>query len=233
MLKSFALGALVFISFSITAFSNENFDSREESLPFFENEFDHEHEEDIFGELINPFACIKATKEQITVVNQGNAVADAFLKACYQATANSHWCKDLMRTDPHPTNRQIFSCTYGYSQPYRLIHPGTSTWKNAFQGVNLIRELEAKGISVIQIYNWWRPEPYNKNIGGAPTRHPYGTAVDVQFSTMNDMEKAHKILCGWRAQGRLRALGYYGTRELHFGINDSIPNTWGKSCSRE
>jgi hypothetical protein len=45
------------------------------------------------------------------------------------------------------------------------------------------------------------------------------------------MEKAFSQLCKWRAQGRLRAVGYYGSTGLHFGIGDKTANTWGKSCN--
>jgi hypothetical protein len=96
--------------------------------------------------------------------------------------------------------------------------------------VKLVTELEAKGIRVYQIYNWWRPEPYNANVGGAAGRHPYGTSVDVRMASMGDMEKAFSQLCKWRSQGRLRAVGYYGSTGLHFGIGDKTANTWGKSC---
>jgi hypothetical protein len=111
-----------------------------------------------------------------------------------------------------------------------LIHPDESTWKNAFRAIQLVQELEAKNIKACLIYNWWRPEPYNKNVGGAAGRHPFGTSIDVRFCSMVDMENAHRELCAWRKQGRIRAVGYYGTTALHFGIGDQAGNTWGKAC---
>ncbi len=191
---------------------------------------DHEHADDDagFSELIVPFACTKATAAQIAVINRGNKKYDKFMKGCWGATNNSSWCEQLTR--PNPSSRSIFVCTYGADQPHRLIHPDESTWKNAFGAVKLVEELEAKGMSVQQIYNWWRPAPYNGNVGGASGRHPYGTSVDVRFTNLGAMERAHKQLCTWRAQGRLKALGYYGSTGLHFGIGDQTPNTWGKSC---
>jgi hypothetical protein len=84
--------------------------------------------------------------------------------------------------------------------------------------------------AVALIYNWWRPEPYNKNVGGAPGRHPFGTSVDVRMETMSDMETAFVQLCKWRKAGELRAVGYYGSTALHFGIGDHTGNTWGKDC---
>lgn len=192
----------------------------------------HAHEDavdDAGGiDLVIPYACQRASQTQINSILAGNARYDEFLKGCYQATGNSRWCEQLTR--PNPSSRAIFLCTYGKDLPHRLIHPDSSTWKNAYQAVKLVEELEAKGISVQQIYNWWRPEPYNANVGGAAGRHPYGTSVDVRLSSLPDMERAHAQLCKWRAQGRLRAVGYYGSTGLHFGIGDKTANTWGKSC---
>ncbi|MBY0385975.1 hypothetical protein K2X05_12520, partial [bacterium] len=140
----------------------------------------------------------------------------------------SPWCIQLIR--PNPSSKSIFACTYGANQIHQLIHPNQDTWKYAYQAVNLIERLEMNGIKIAQIYNWWRPEPYNKNVGGAPGRHPAGTSVDVRFSTKNDQIRAHNLLCKWRKQGELRALGYYSSSALHFGIGDTSANTWGKNC---
>lgn len=175
-----------------------------------------------------PFACNKASAEQIGQINIGNHMYDNFMKKCWEATGGSRWCEELTR--PNPSSRSIFFCTYGTNQPHRLIHPDTATWKYAFRAVNLIQDLEKSGISVRQIYNWWRPEPYNKNVSGAAGRHPFGTSVDVRFTSMSNMTSAHRLLCTWRAQGKLRAIGYYGSTGLHFGIGDGLANTWGKSC---
>lgn len=175
-----------------------------------------------------PEGCQTPTAAQRAAVNQGNQKAAEFLRRCQASTGNSNWCREVMR--PNPSSRATFNCTYGEKQPHQLIHPSESTWANAFKAVQLVRDLEALGVKVAQIYNWWRPEPYNANVGGAKGRHPYGTSVDVRFASLNDMEKAHRLLCDFRRRGRLRALGYYGSTGLHLGIGDSNPNTWGKPC---
>ncbi len=197
------------------------------------DEEDHEHYEQFeddsaeIEDLIT-LGCSKPSSSQLSPVNQGNKKYDKFVNGCKAATGNSSWCLQLTR--PNPSSKSTFKCTYGSDQVHRLIHPDESTWKHAYTAVKLIQELQNKGIKVSEIYNWWRPEPYNKNVGGAAGRHPFGTSVDVRFSSSSDMEKAHKQLCKWRAEGRLRALGYYGSRSLHFGIGDKTGNTWGKSC---
>lgn len=203
-----------------------------------EGEFDVEHGEadlewqldDVGGSrFVVPFACRKASKAQMQQIQLGNSKQQKFMQACWANTNQSRWCEQLVR--PNPASRSIFACTYGSSQPHRLIHPDETTWRHAFQAVNFVEALQAEGISVAQIYNWWRPEPYNKNVSGAAGRHPYGTSVDVRFASMNDMERAHRRLCQWRSQGRMRAVGYYGSTGLHFGVGDRLANTWGKGCN--
>lgn len=178
--------------------------------------------------LVYALACKKATSAQISVVNQGNAKKDTFLQQCARETGGSSWCAQLIR--PNPNSISVFQCTYGNSQVHQLIHPNTGTWKNAIKAVLLIQELEQKGLRVCQIYNWWRPEPYNKNVGGAAGRHPFATSVDVRFCSNADADRGFTELCKYRKQGRIRAIGHYGTSALHFGIGDSAGNTWGKTC---
>lgn len=173
-------------------------------------------------------ACRVASTSQKAEVERGNRRKAEFLQACATTTANSPWCAQLVR--PNPSSLASFRCTYGEGQAHQLIHPDEETWKYAFQAVRLIEDIEARGIRVCQIYNWWRPEPYNANVGGAAGRHPYGTSVDVRFCTKGDQEAAHRLLCQYRRAGRLRALGYYSSTSLHFGVGDNVANTWGKAC---
>lgn len=197
----------------------------------FEGDEDHEHFHDDglnLEEVIFPYGCSRASSTQIGVVKTGNAKVDSFITGCMNQTGSSKWCEQLTR--PNPSSKSTFLCTYGSELPHRLIHPNEKTWTNAYKAVSLVVDLEKMGIRVAQIYNWWRPEPYNANVGGAAGRHPFGTSVDVRFSSMKDMERAHSQLCKWRKQGRLRALGYYGSTGLHFGIGDTTANTWGKGC---
>lgn len=183
-----------------------------------------EMDEDLVGAL----GCKKATAQQIRVVNQGNAKKEDFLQRCARETGGSAWCSQLTR--PNPSSISTFRCTYGTSQVHQLIHPSETTWKNAIGAVRLIQELEQKGYRVCLIYNWWRPEPYNQNVGGAAGRHPLATSVDVRFCSNSDANKAFDELCKYRKQGRIRAIGHYGTNALHFGVGDSTGNTWGRSC---
>lgn len=193
--------------------------------------FAHEDDlESVFDGHIEFIGCKKATRAQRAEVNLGNSKKDLFLQKCGEATNNSPWCLQLVR--PNPDSYAIFQCTYGESQVHQLIHPDESTWTNAFAAVELVETLEDEGLRVCEIYNWWRPEPYNKNVGGAAGRHPFATSVDVRFCTKEDQERAFTSLCEHKKNGHLRALGYYPSSALHFGVGDSRANTWGKSCPR-
>lgn len=182
----------------------------------------------LYGNEFEKASCGKASSKQLATVNEGNTKKDLFLDNCYQQTNNSPWCEQLVR--PNPSSKSIFQCTYGANQTHQLIHPDEQTWANAYEAVNIVEDLQKMNICVSLIYNWWRPEPYNKNVGGAAGRHPLGTSVDVRFCNKADQSTAFKELCKMRKAGRLRAIGYYSSTALHFGIGDQAANTWGKSC---
>lgn len=173
-------------------------------------------------------ACNSASQAQMDQVNAGNMKKEMFLSQCYQETNNSCWCDQLVR--PNPDSIDTFHCTYGQDQVHQLIHPNEDTWAYAFEAVKIIEEFAQQNIETRIVYNWWRPEPYNGNVGGASGRHPFGTSVDVRFETKDMQEEAFFKLCKMRAQGRIRAIGYYASTALHLGIGDSRANTWGKAC---
>lgn len=174
--------------------------------------------------------CQSAKADQVRIVNAGFALQSEFLQKCAKATKDSPWCEEVVR--PNPDSYFLFLCTYGLFQPYVLIHPDKALWKNAFHAINLIEQLRMKGIFTCRVNNWWRPEPYNQNVGGAKGRHPKGTSVDVMFCSKNDQELAFKELCKLRKKGSIRAVGYYPSRVLHLGVADKTGNTWGKSCPK-
>ena len=189
---------------------------------------EHEDHDAENGFQLEELGCIQPTAQQRDPVDLGNDKKDKFLDFCRQQTGNSPWCDQLVR--PNPSSTGTFRCTYGPNQIHQLIHPNEQTWIYATRGVQLIQELAKKGIRTCQIYNWWRPEPYNKNVGGAPGRHPYGTAIDVRLCSNKEAILAFNELCKLRKTGKIRAIGYYGGSSLHFGVGDKTANTWGKSC---
>lgn len=190
---------------------------------------DHYHSDGSPGFEANTSNCTKASSTQLQNVMAGFDKKDLFIEQCLRETNNSSWCAQLVR--PNPSSASKFRCTYGTYQPHYLINPDEKTWKNAIEAVKIIKDLSAKGIRVALIYNWWRPEPYNKNVGGAAGRHPYGTSIDVRFASNSEANRAFTELCKMRSQGRLRAIGHYGSSSLHIGVGDVTANTWGKSCS--
>lgn len=230
---SFAFALCICFSLTLTNCKKVESERRPSSVEEFNITDEHsDHLEDDLESVddlgIMDLSCTPATASQIKILNSGTAKLSRFLNQCYSAARSSTWCQQLTR--PNPASVNIFKCTYGEEQPHYMIHPDERTWAYAFQAAKLVKALQAMNIRVCQIYNWWRQEPYNGNVGGAPGRHPYGTSVDVRFCSMADMEKAHTQLCKWRKQGRLRAVGYYGSTGLHLGIGDTTANTWGKAC---
>ena len=218
-LQSFISLVLVFYAASSLAITSDLHD--------LENSLDESRPEQ---RDITFLGCKKATPSQLAHVNLGNSKAQDFYYKCLASTGNSRWCEQVLR--PNPSSISTFQCTYGNSQPHQLINPDENSWPHAIKAVQLVEELESLGIKSCLIYNWWRPEPYNQNVGGAPGRHPFGTSVDVKFCTKPDMEAAFNKLCEWRSMGHIRAVGYYGTNSLHLGIGDNVGNTWGKSCPK-
>lgn len=172
--------------------------------------------------------CKKANQTQRDLVEQGNLKKDLFLAQCYSETNNSCWCDQLIR--PNPKSFDTFECTYGNGQIHQLINPDEDTWAHAFEAVKIVEEFEEENILTQIIYNWWRPEPYNKNVGGASGRHPHGTSIDIRFETKDMQNIAFSRLCKMRKAGRIRAIGYYASTAIHLGIGDSRANTWGKDC---
>ncbi|MFS4460683.1 hypothetical protein [Bdellovibrio sp. HCB2-146] len=184
---------------------------------------------DMINEELQALGCVRASSSQIKQVNLGLSKKEEFLQKCAAETNNSSWCSQVVR--PNPSSINTFRCTYGSSQAHNLIHPDESTWKYPINGVKILKDLQAKGIKISHIYNWWRPQPYNKNVGGAAGRHPYGTSIDVRFASNSEANRAFRELCRMRRAGRLRAIGHYGSASLHIGVGDRLANTWGKSCN--
>lgn len=178
--------------------------------------------------MVEQKGCAKPSQAQINQVNLGLKKLNQFLEKCYLETNSKKWCDQVAR--PNPDSYSTFSCTYSATQPHYFVHPDESNWKFAIQAVKLVQDLEKSKVKIDIIYNWWRPEPYNVNVGGAAGRHPLGTSVDVRFINKAEQNKAHKLLCAHRKQGRLRALGYYPGTGLHLGVGDKTANTWGKEC---
>lgn len=216
------------ISFASTAFVQDAI-AHSLNMSFSEHVEDFAEDDlESMPDLFEILGCARASSSQVKPVNQGNQKRSQFLNYCKSMTGSSSWCSQVER--PNPSSKSTFRCTYGSSQPHRLIHPSESTWKYAVKAIQLVQALSKKGICVSQIYNWWRPEPYNKNVGGAAGRHPYGTSVDVRFCSSSHAKKAFDELCKYRKRGEVRALGYYGSTGVHIGVGDRTANTWGRSC---
>lgn len=190
---------------------------------------DHIQNDPNIAEEIKSLGCLKASSSQKSQVQLGLSKKDRFLQRCAEETNNSFWCDQVVH--PNLRSSSTFRCTYGSSQVHNLVHPDERTWKYPIEAIKILQELTGKGLKVSRIYNWWRPEPYNKNVGGAAGRHPYGTSIDVRFASDSEANRAFRELCKMRRNKRIRAIGHYGSSSLHIGVGDRIANTWGKSCN--
>jgi hypothetical protein len=223
--------ALLFLPFSFPTFGQEGKGNLLTSETMSHSEHPEDFAEDDLESMPDFFVilgCARATAAQIRQVNTGNQRRSQFQRYCEQMTGSAKWCSQVER--PNPDSRATFKCTYGSSQVHRLIHPDESTWRYAVKAIQLVQDLQGKGFCVSRIYNWWRPEPYNRNVGGAAGRHPYGTSVDVSFCNASTARRAFDELCNYRRRGEVRALGYYGNTGVHIGVGDRTGNTWGRSC---
>lgn len=171
---------------------------------------------------------VAATPQYILEVQNGIKLKDEFLDQCKRSTNAEKWCLQVIRGNPEREN--VFDRIFGREMPHQLIHPDKKTWKYAIGAVSLVDQLERKGVRVVQIYNWWRPAKYNRAVGGAAGRHPFGTSVDVRFQSPREAVRAFDLLCKARKAGKVRALGYYGNSGVHIGVGDHNPNTWGRGC---
>lgn len=225
--KLFSTIQVFALTLILASFQDVQAHSYEMSQPEHPEEF-AEDDLELMPDFYEILGCARATASQVRPVNQGNQKRSRFQDYCRSMTGSSTWCAQVER--PNPSSINTFRCTYGSSQPHRFIHPDENTWRYAVKAIQLIQKLSKKGICVSQIYNWWRPEPYNANVGGAAGRHPYGTSIDVRFCSSRHAVRGFDELCKYRKQGEIRALGYYGSSGVHIGVGDRTANTWGRSC---
>lgn len=149
-----------------------------------------------------------------------------FVRTCLEKGVLQRYCFDM--THPNLDSIEQFRCTYP-GKPHLLIPKDESEWTFAFEAALILQNMarETK-VCIDEIYNWYRPEPYNKNVGGRPNRHPNATAIDVQFCTKEDAKKAHRALCELYKKKAIWALGSYPSgNKLHIGVRPERHTTWG------
>lgn len=135
----------------------------------------------------------------------------------------------------HPNNKSEmeFRCTYPDAKTHVLIPPDPTKWELSFRGALELQKIEAAGVCVKEIYNYDRPEPYNNNVQGAPGRHPYGTAIDIEFCTKADARKAVQAFCKQRTPGdvEIKSVGTYSSGiRIHLGNVKPRRGDWGGGC---
>jgi hypothetical protein len=181
-----------------------------------------------YGRLPEPFES-DCKGIRAGTYSSGNIVE--FMNACIARGISEGFCNNLT----HPNSQSIheFRCTYP-GKPHILIPPDKTKWEHAFKGATLVQNgIKNNELCVEEIYNWYRPEPYNDNVDGKPGRHPEGTAIDVRFCTKEDAKKAAKYFCEQFKAGALWAVGSYPSGDkLHLGMEPEKNTTWGPyACS--
>lgn len=159
-----------------------------------------------------------------------------FLTDCAAEGIHPSLCENL--THPNNNSKMEFRCTFPSFTQHVLLPNNRSLWTNGFQGAKAFQEaLEEQGLepnqgACPQIYNYYRPEPYNANVGGAAGRHPNGTAVDVEFCTKEEAQKALNKFAKMRMEKRINSIGIYSSGiRIHIGFGTEKGNTWNQGSS--
>lgn len=178
------------------------------------------------GRRAAPRICDGNTCANCTKGKRPQGDRSGFISSCTSRGVSRKTCTEMTR--PNPLEEARFACTYGKSAPHELVPPKTK-WDQAIKLAKVYESLRAQGVCTDEVYNWWRPEPYNRNVEGAKARHPNATCIDVRFCSVADAKKALRALCKLRSQGKITSVGYYGATGVHIGM-DPQDGSWGGAC---
>lgn len=156
-----------------------------------------------------------------------------FVRTCLEKGVLQRFCLNMTRPNRIAESVEAFKCTYP-GKPHALIPPDESEWEFGIKAALILQKVSRENkICVEEIYNWYRPEPYNSNVKGRPGRHPNATAIDVKFCTPKDAKAAFKALCEMYREKEIWALGTYPAGiEIHIGVMPEQNATWGPYACR-
>ncbi len=142
-----------------------------------------------------------------------------FIQQCTSRGISEQFCREA--TDPNPDSRGAFNRVYGAQQNFILMPPQGS-WETGIQLLGIAQSLSAYG-KVCEIRNWYRPEPYNGAVGGAGgSRHLNASAIDIEFCSVEEKNKALKAALAMRQRfGKPAGVGVYGEGSLVLHIDTS------------
>ena len=172
--------------------------------------------------------CKKGRRAKFAKGKYETGDVTTFVRTCLEKGVLERFCLNLTHPNQDPESMRAFRCTYP-GMPHVLIPKDESEWTFAFEAALILQTMarETK-VCIDEIYNWYRPEPYNRNVDGRPNRHPKATAIDVKFCTKEDAKKAHRALCELYKKKSIWALGSYPSgNKLHIGVRPELHTTWG------
>lgn len=128
------------------------------------------------------------------------------------ATGVKHFSAKEMTTPNHIglAHRTGFSI---FLPPYKWWPRGAALAKLA----DMLRDLVNRPV---RMRNWWRPEKYNKLVGGAKSSdHILAEGVDLDYGTREGRRKAEKFLKDFREQNPWLGMSLgLGARTTHVGL---------------
>lgn len=163
---------------------------------------------------------LRARSTTVPAMHSPYVQAD-FIKTCMARGVQQELCTQM--TSPNSQSKGIFRKVYG-SQPFILMPP-QNRWDEGIHLLTIAQSLAAYG-NICEIRNWYRPEPYNRAVDGAKSsQHLSAGAIDIQFCTVADKNKALQAALAMRQQHKSPAgVGAYGEGSLvlHIDMSDRI-----------
>ncbi len=144
-----------------------------------------------------------------------------FIKMCLARGIREQFCKQI--TSPNTKSIGTFRQVYG-DQPFVLM-PNTDRWETGLQLLTIAESLAEFG-EICEIRNWYRPEPYNRSVGGArSSQHLSAGAIDIEFCTVQDKNRA--LLAALATRQKFKTppgIGVYGegSKTLHFDFANRL-----------
>lgn len=149
-------------------------------------------------------------------------VAQRFVDQCTSRGVSENFCRDA--TNPNQDSRGTFNRVYGKGTPFVLM-PGQEKWETGIYLLGIAESLSKYG-KVCEIRNWFRPEPYNRAVDGArSSRHIDGSAIDIEFCSPKEKNKALKAALAMRQKfGAPPGVGVYGegSHVIHIDMSNRI-----------
>ncbi len=170
-----------------------------------------------FGEVAQPSGI--TTSVPLTYSVHSPATQQRFIQRCTSRGISEKLCREA--TYPNPDSRSAFNGVYGSNQNFILMPP-ESTWDTGIRLLGIAESLSAYG-KVCEIRNWYRPEPYNRKVGGAGgSRHINASAIDIEFCSVAEKNKALKAALAMRQKfAQPAGVGVYGEGSLVLHIDTS------------